>query len=96
MVEYEGICDPVTEKCFIGCEDDECTIEYYYSEIVKYAPDLQRECGNDITDCEAANICLPNDRECLVTYCDSETDGDVCSSPNEELLQNNNADSTNI
>jgi hypothetical protein len=29
IVMYEGDCDPYTESCFIGCEDDECTEEYY-------------------------------------------------------------------
>jgi len=85
MVGYEGNCDPVSEKCFIGCEDDECTEEYYYSQIIKYAPDLYKECGGDITDCEAANICLPEDRNCSITYCDPEIDGDdACAISAEE------------
>jgi len=79
FVGYEGVCDPNIEKCFIGCEDDECTEEYYYSQIVKYAPDLYSECGEDITDCKEANVCLPSDRNCSITYCDIETDGDSCS-----------------
>lgn len=76
MVGYEGVCDPATETCFVGCEDDECTEEYYYSKMVKYAPDLYKECGEDITDCEMANACLPGDRDCSVTHCDPMTDGD--------------------
>ncbi len=79
LVSYEGNCDPTTESCFVGCEDDECTSEYYYTEIIKYAPDLEKECGINITDCEAANICLPTDRECSITYCDPEIDGGACA-----------------
>lgn len=80
-VGYEGICDPTTNinKCFIGCDDDACTEEYYYSKMVKYAPDLYGECGEDITDCEGANFCLPSDRDCSVTYCNPEVEGDNCA-----------------
>ncbi|PIZ86732.1 hypothetical protein COX93_03360, partial [Candidatus Nomurabacteria bacterium CG_4_10_14_0_2_um_filter_30_12] len=95
MVSYEGVCDPTIEKCFIGCEDDECTKEYYYSEVQKYAPDLYAECGNDITDCESANICLPEDKECSVSYCDETIDGSICKITTNNLddLQDDN---TNI
>jgi len=92
MVGYEGVCDPNTDKCFVGCEDDECTKEYYYSEMVKYAPDLYKECGSDITDCEAASVCLPSDYKCSVIYCDTEADGDVCEMFTGET--NNQIDST--
>jgi len=94
MVGYEGVCDPVTEmnKCFAGCNDDDCTEEYYYSKMVKYAPDLYRECGEDITDCEAANSCLPDDRDCSVTYCNPEVEGDSCAT---ETDAQNNTDDTN-
>lgn len=70
VVEYEGACDPVTESCFVACADDECTDLYYHTWVHKYASDVQRECGIDVTDCEAANVCLPGDTECSVTYCD--------------------------
>lgn len=111
LVSFEGACNPTTENCFTGCEDDECTTQYYYSEVVKYAPDLYRECGPDITDCEAANVCLPDDRKCSVTYCDIEVDGDTCETLIEKpdaqsdnqvdpakdgLLQSNNISNTNI
>ncbi|HAS80437.1 MAG: hypothetical protein UR25_C0005G0065 [Candidatus Nomurabacteria bacterium GW2011_GWE1_32_28] len=90
IVEYEGVCDPLVDKCFIGCEDDACTTEYYYTLIQKYAHDLYKECGNDVTDCEEANICLPDDRECSIVYCDVEVDGALCSIPTNGLdnLQN--------
>jgi hypothetical protein len=80
VVEYEGDCDPVTQNCFVGCDDDECTEEYYYSRVQKYAADVNRECGPDITDCESAMICLPDERSCSITYCNAETVGEdeVC------------------
>lgn len=92
VVGYEGVCDPVANanKCFEGCGDDACTEKYYYSKMVKYAPDLYEECGEDITDCESANSCLPNDRECSVTYCNPEVEGDTCAT--ETTTQNDNND----
>ena len=111
LIGYEGTCNPATEKCFTGCTDDACTESYYYSQMIKYAPDLYKECGKDITDCEAANTCLPEDRNCSITYCDPEVDGDICSTRTEEtttqdnsqtnptgedLLPSNSADNTNI
>jgi hypothetical protein len=79
IVYYEGECDPTIESCFVGCEDDECTDMYYYSKVQKYAPDLLRECGEYITECAKANICLSTDRECSITYCDPEIDDSDCS-----------------
>lgn len=84
MVEYEGECDPATNTCFVGCEDEECTTEYYYSKIQKYAPDIFAQCGADITDCENANVCLDGENKCSITLCDPETDGEEC-----ELLDEN-------
>ena len=72
IVGYEGNCDPALESCFVGCEDDECTSKYYYTKMQKYEPDLYAECGADITDCENANICLQNDRDCSIVYCDEK------------------------
>lgn len=79
IVGYEGVCDPTTEKCFVRCADDACTKDEYYLQAEKYAPDLLKECGPDITDCPDASICLPDDRDCSITYCDPNTDGDTCS-----------------
>ncbi len=78
IIEYEGICDPITENCFVGCEDDECTKEYYYTKMIKYTPDLYKQCGKDITDCESANICLPEDQICSITYCNIKIDKEIC------------------
>ena len=85
MVEYESECDPATSVCFIGCEDEECTTEYYYSKIQKYAPDIFAQCGADITDCENANVCLDDENKCSITLCDPTTDGEEC-----ELFDENN------
>jgi len=89
VVGYEGVCDPTVEQCFIGCDDDACTEEYYYSKMQKYTPDLYAECGKDITDCEAASVCLPEDRDCSITFCNPEIDGsDACSVVGESLENN--------
>jgi hypothetical protein len=79
-VEYEGFCDPEVSSCFIGCEDEECTTEYYYTIIAKSASDLQKKCGLNIAECELAHTCLAEgDESCTVTYCDKEVDGEICS-----------------
>ena len=80
IVGYEGVCDPTTEKCFVGV-DDTSGKEYYYSKVQKYEPDLYKECGKDITDCKDASVCLPSDRKCSITYCDSKIDGSACDIP---------------
>jgi hypothetical protein len=95
LIEYEGECDPATEECFTGCEDETCTEEYYYTKMIKYAPDLYQECGSDITNCETANVCLPDDHECSVTYCDTKIDDTVCETFTEEPeTQNSNQESS--
>lgn len=91
IVEYEGVCDPITEKCFVGYEEgNNGEEEYYYSYVRKYAADLYAQCGKDITDCEAANVCLPEDRECLVVYCETGIDENICTTPAEESNKQNN------
>lgn len=112
LVSYEGVCDPSIEKCFVGCEDDSCATNYYYSKVIKYAPDVYKECGPDIADCEAANSCLPEDHNCSVTFCNPAIDGEICSTPpsemdtpkdeqtspvkNENSLQEDNTNNANI
>ncbi|MCD5381566.1 MAG: hypothetical protein LR008_03255 [Candidatus Pacebacteria bacterium] len=82
-VAYEGFCDPYTEECFVGCEDDECLEESYYTEVERYAPTLLRLCGDDISDCEAANTCTENEDGCSVAYCEPEVDGEACDTLSE-------------
>lgn len=74
VVAYEGDCDPATESCFVGCEDDACAEQYYYTTIEKHAAELREVCGTDITDCEEAYSCQETDAYCEVTYCDASTD----------------------
>lgn len=70
VVEYEGNCDPLHSSCYIGCEDDECSSEYYYAIVRKNAAQLLDQCGPDITNCPAAHQCLnENDDGCSITYC---------------------------
>lgn len=101
LVGYEGVCDPTvnTNKCFEACDDDDCTEKHYYLKMVKYAPDLYKECGEDITDCESASLCLSDDRDCSAVYCNPEVEGDTCATETntqdgegvtkEEPVQNN-------
>lgn len=83
IVSYEIDCDPTTESCFVGCEDDECTQEYYYAVMERKAFEINSICGKDIINCDMAYYC-PNDTniECNLTYCNAETDGDSCSDLN--------------
>ena len=84
IVGYHGRCDSSTGKCFMSCEDDACDKVDYYSEMQKNEPDLYRECGEDITNCELANECLPSDHNCSITYCDDKTSNkdNPCQVPN--------------
>ena len=93
-VSYDGFCDPVTEKCFINYEDCADAKTKYYSKMEKYAPDLYKQCGSDITNCKEASICVPGDRNCSKTYCDNSVAGDICSTPPPPIFINNNATST--
>lgn len=74
IAAYEGDCDPATESCFVGCEDDACNEQYYYSYIEKHATELREMCGPDITDCDEAYSCQEGDVSCEISYCDSTTD----------------------
>lgn len=76
LVSYEGPCDPVSQSCFVGCDDDECTSEYYYSEVTREATAVAALCGTDVTECDAAFICSSSETACSITYCDPEIDGE--------------------
>lgn len=95
LVGYEGVCDPVANvnKCFVGCDDDACAEKHYYSKMIKYAPDLYKKCGEDITDCESAKLCLPDDHDCSITYCNPDVKDDTCA---VEINTQNNENNTNI
>lgn len=81
LVSYKVTCDPAIASCFVGCENEKCTEQYYYSLVEKYAPDLYSECGLDITNCEEANFCTTNDSQCSITYCNPNLRGNTCHGP---------------
>ena len=88
IVTYEGQCDPQTESCFIGCEDEECKQTFYFTIVEKYAANLYEQCGNDISDCELANVCLPGEEEsCSITYCTPSEE--TCSTKNDFIQSDN-------
>jgi len=70
-VTYEIDCDPNTTSCFVGCEDEDCTENYYYSYMTRQAKVVENLCGEDITDCEAALSCQTGE-ECYVELCTGE------------------------
>lgn len=72
-VSYEGECDPVTQSCFVGCEDEICAEPYYYARIERTTAEIRSACGPDITDCDYAAACELSDTGCTVTYCSAET-----------------------
>lgn len=75
-ISYEIECDPYSENCYVFCEeeDTDCTDPYYYNYVTRHASDIFPLCGNDVTDCEAANYCTEGESLCYVDYClpDSE------------------------
>jgi len=80
MVAYEGKCDPSLHSCFAACKNDSCVdVAYPYTKMQKNANNLYAECGKDITNCDNANICLPQDgKKCSITYCDPTVSKDTC------------------
>lgn len=78
-VSYQVDCDPAAYSCFSGYDEDTGDT-YYYAKIQKYARDARAECGADVTNCADANVCLPQDHSCSVTYCapDIVEDGETC------------------
>jgi hypothetical protein len=74
LVSYEGSCDPITEECFVGCENQECAQPYYYAIVEKDAAYLYERCGPDITGCEFASTCSLNEDSCSILYCDPMTE----------------------
>ncbi|MDQ1300080.1 MAG: hypothetical protein QG636_748 [Patescibacteria group bacterium] len=80
IVDYKATCDPANENCFVLCEEEGCEEPEPYARISKYAADLYAQCGEDITDCESANACVPSDRHCVIEYCseDKLDEGESC------------------
>lgn len=84
LVSYEVDCNPVTQSCFIGCDDEECTATYPFYIVEKKASELEKQCGVDISNCENARACIPEDSACSVTTCDSSNED--CYSDTPESL----------
>jgi hypothetical protein len=92
IAEYEVDCNPEENTCFIGCEDDNCSINYYYSVVTKKASNLLMQCGPDITNCQSAQTCLATDGEdCTINYCVLAINGDIC-----EMIEMKTVDSGEI
>jgi len=86
LVSYEGTCDPEISTCYVGCEDDECTTEYYFTVIQREHNSIYNLCGENILECEAANFCQEAETNCSVSFCDMETEADACETVNEDIL----------
>ncbi len=86
LVSYEVECDPERSSCFIGCEDDECTTQYYYFLVERHAAEIRDMCGDSIVDCEPAQNCNNGSGICAITYCDPEIDGtEACTLISEDV-----------
>ena len=99
MVAYEAACDPYDSECFAGCEDDECTAKYYYAQVTKYAPYVMAECGINITDCEAAASCTPEDKgKCSILYCvaNDETECETLTASDRPTEEDFSVENTSI
>jgi hypothetical protein len=74
LVGYDAACNPETESCYVRCEDDACEEPEYYASAERYASALYDLCGYDISGCEVASTCTPEEKYCSITYCDKETE----------------------
>jgi hypothetical protein len=91
MVSYEIDCSPYNESCFVGCEDEDCISEYYYSVVTRHASEIEKLCGQDITNCSEAESCAIGESQCTLSSCIPEQD--ECDNINEQtntLINNSN------
>lgn len=86
-VGYEGFCDPYESSCYLYCEDDECSDPFYYSWIERNAGMLYAECGDLVTECDAAYECSDSDSSCFISFCDAETEDCTTMTETDELLE---------
>lgn len=70
LVSYEAICDPQAQSCYVGCDNEDCSENYYYAIITRHANEIEALCGKDISDCSAADTCSADEEQCAVEYCD--------------------------
>jgi hypothetical protein len=82
-VSYEGDCNPYTESCFVECEDEECTEEFYFSIIERPAYEVYEVCGPNVLECGEAYECSATNDNCSITFCDPVEDGDYCEDLND-------------
>lgn len=88
-VTYEAECTEGTDGCFHYCLDDNCQEIFYYHYITRNASTLKSLCGPDITNCDGASACLPDEEMCFETYCSGdECEGDYGEG---EITDPNNA-----
>jgi hypothetical protein len=85
MITYEGWCDELNEECYVGCEDETCTEEYYFTYVSRHVRDIESLCGPDITDCDEADYCQEDEITCEVEYCDNTDDECESFSPADTL-----------
>ncbi len=73
LVSYEIECDPNTESCFVGCEDENCTETYYYAYIERHAATVNKRCGPNVLGCDLPKTCLSEESKiCKVTFCNPD------------------------
>jgi hypothetical protein len=89
IVQYEGICDPVSENCFTYCEDEACAEPSYYVKVTKTAMNAYKQCGEDVSDCEIANQCQFGEKDCTVEYCstDAVEQDEFCTGPEDGMSE---------
>ncbi len=88
--EYAIACSPQDASCFSEeiCDEvtEECTTEYY-ALMSRSAATLRKACGNDTSNCLAAQYCLADEFNCSVTYCDPEIEECTNISAEEETVE---------
>lgn len=74
LVKNEIECDPYEMNCYVWCEEDDldCEEPYYYAYATREATALKAICGTDITECDEAWYCDPEEIACVVEYCDPD------------------------
>ncbi len=86
LVSYKMDCDPTVASCYLGCQDliiadiSDCPTAdvFYYTKVERYAADLIKLCGENITACPFANTCTNQERSCSISFCDPQKIGSIC------------------
>jgi hypothetical protein len=79
ILTYEGECDAYEESCYVSCTDDACSEPFYYSLMTRSAAGITELCNTDnITECEAAYTCLPEEAGCEINFCDPSDESAEC------------------